>query len=1291
MKTKLTRLWSFLLSLVMLLSLMPGTVLAASPDASNVYVDGDKNFYNSTRLYYINGDSDGNFTGNASNYNAAYDPATGTLTLKDYNGKGIMVGGVGRTDITVKLVGTNIINDGSLENAVGGDITVTSSDGGTLSITRTLNGSNAAIGIETGLSASYTTGNVTIKGNAKVTINMTHNGTSTYEKAYGIFAKENITISENASVDITCATPNNTTGGGNCNGLYAAKDVTIDTNGTIKIDVTNAGKDKDNGYSYGVYHMRTATLTKVGNMEVQWKKEDNNTNYPGGAFTKGATFSDTDHAINVDTTNCYASYRCGSPYTVTVQNGTVTGPGVPNASGSGNFLVGDMVSIKADTKTGNSGETIPFKGWTSSDVTLTSPTTASNSFTVANKDVTVTATYNPFDGTPVFTRTSDSSGTIAFQTAVKPDNSEFFEYVKNGETTYNGLYPQPTTTSGASPYEYSVSASTYYAGDIKYLEAGDYRMAVTLNGERYLSDPFTVNYTAATAGNYPDHVRVYNGSGTFTSLGDGECLTANDATGASSYTGGSSYVARYDKSTGTLYLKDYHGVAADGQIYAHGDLNIVVENDSSFTTSVSATNNLYGIQANGKLNISGSGKLTVTATGRGDVYGIYANEGVTISAPLDVRVGETSATADNGTVYGIYTKSGAISLSGNDMTVTATGGTSTVYGVFNAAETETPAIADNGNIGISGTLTVNLSNGSINRGISSQGGVITLDGATVKIPGNYYYGIFNNNGNVVIKSSPDVDISSDISGNNGICTYEGGDLTIENSIVSIRANGYAADLEKGKLSIKDSIVDLIRDYNHYRVVNTANDAANTIDLSSSGTVTLTAPGNQSGSSMIGGTVSITTPGTKLEKGTYYPDLKTYDGEYDATSDKTVLKFVHESAAPTTYTVSFDANGGTGTMADVTGVSGEYTLPENGFTAPSGKQFKAWRVGGVEKAAGDKITVTANTTVTAVWEAVEYNVTVTGGTAKDGDGNDVSTNDDNRSVAAGTEITITANAAPENYAFDKWEVVRGNVTFADATSRVTTFNMPGENVEVKATYKHVNHTYGGWESDGTNHWKECTCGYKTEPEAHNYNAVVTARATTSKNGTVEKECSVCEYRTTDTIYYPKTIKLSTTNYTYNGKVNKPSVSIIDANGKTVSSANYNVSYATGRKNVGRYKVTVTFKGDKYSGSKYTYFYINPKGTSISKVSGAKKAFTVKWKKQSSKMATSTITGYQIRYSTSSKMTSAKTKTVKGYKYTSKKITKLSAKKKYYVQVRTYKTVSGKTYYSSWSGVKSVKTK
>ena len=964
------RLTAWLLTLVMLLSLLPTTVLAAYPDASNVYVNGNIRFYNPTRLYYKNGDSDGSFTGTSTDFNAAYDPATGTLTLDGYNGKGITVGGVGRTDITVKLVGTNIINDGSLENVVGGDITVTSSDGGTLSITRTLSGGNAAIGIETGLSASYTTGNVTIKGNAKVTINMTHNGTSTYEKAYGIFAKENITISENASVDITCATPNNTTGGGNCNGLYAAKDVTIDTNGTIKIDVTNAGKDKDNGYSYGVYHMRTATLTKVGNMEVQWKKEDNNTNYPGGAFTKGATFSDTDHAINVDTTNCYASYRCGSPYTVTVQNGTVTGPGVKYPMGSGMFLKGDKVSITPNEKKGRGGEVIPFQKWTSDDVTFDkSATTADNSFTVPAKKVTVIAEHSPFDGKPTFTPTGDlnNRGVLTFKTMVKPyDGNEYFALVKVGnEGNYNNGI-NPYTSSQTKPYVYGYEASSGFGSS--YVEPGEYYVAEKLDGWWYLSDPFTVDYTAAPAGNYPDHVRVYNGSGTITSLSDKQYLAANSDTAVQDgYDGSQTYVARYEKSTGTLYLNGYQNdqqiIAPDSVIFANGDLNIEVVSDSGFSTSVSATNDLYGIRANGELNISGSGKLTVTANGDGSVYGIYADKGVTISAPLKVQVGKVDS-SKNGSLYGIYTKSGAISLSGNDMTVTATGGTSTVYGVFNAADT--PAIAGNGNIGISGTLTVNLSSGYINRGISSQGGVITLESATVKIPGSYRYGIFNRNGNVVIKSTSDVDISSNISDNNGICTYSGGDLTIENSAVKVSAHGYAANLENGKLSIENSDVELTKTNGLVAcVVNTHINAVNKIDLSGSGTVTLTAPGEQT-SAMIGGTVTATS-GTKLEKGTYYPDLKTYDGEYDATSDKTVLKFVHEDPAPTTYTVSFDANGGTGTMADVTDVSGEYTLPANGFTAPDGKQFKAWSVGGVEKAVGDTINVNANTTVTAIWK------------------------------------------------------------------------------------------------------------------------------------------------------------------------------------------------------------------------------------------------------------------------------------------------------------------------------------
>ena len=85
-KTKLTKLCSFLLSLVMLLSLVPAmgvTALAADsyPDPTFVSVDGGKGFASPTKLYYKNGDTKDHFTGTAGDYNAAYDPATGaTLT-----------------------------------------------------------------------------------------------------------------------------------------------------------------------------------------------------------------------------------------------------------------------------------------------------------------------------------------------------------------------------------------------------------------------------------------------------------------------------------------------------------------------------------------------------------------------------------------------------------------------------------------------------------------------------------------------------------------------------------------------------------------------------------------------------------------------------------------------------------------------------------------------------------------------------------------------------------------------------------------------------------------------------------------------------------------------------------------------------------------------------------------------------------------------------------------------------------------------------------------------------------
>lgn len=492
-----SKLLSILLSLVMLLSLLPTTALATDshPAAEAVLVDG-KYFGKPGKLYYKNNDTAETFTGTATDYNAAYDETTGVLTLQDYKGGSIIAGGATTANITIKLVGDNFVT-GSVSSDMGGDITITSDSSGTLSITNTLSGSNNAIGIEAGLSGSYETGNVTIEGSAKVTINMTHNGTLSWDNAYGIYAKQNITISKDASVDITCATPNNTTGGDHCNGLYAAKnDVIINTTGKIKINVANAGKD--DAYSYGIYPMGKATLTKVGEMEVQWKKHATHSSYPGGAVYKGASLSDTDYAINVDETNCYASYRSGQPYTVTVENGTLAGTGVvSHANNTGNFLAGDTVTIKPEEKKGKSNEVIPFKEWTAEGVTITNSDVASNSFTVPANAVTVTATYNPFDGKPTFTPTGSTGteGTLTFKTKVTlGDGSESFALVKEAEVDDTSKYKSinPSTTSLSSPYEYSSTVN------FNNFPAGNYYVAEKLNGAWYLSEKFTVDYNAAS-------------------------------------------------------------------------------------------------------------------------------------------------------------------------------------------------------------------------------------------------------------------------------------------------------------------------------------------------------------------------------------------------------------------------------------------------------------------------------------------------------------------------------------------------------------------------------------------------------------------------------------------------------------------------------------------------------------------------------------------------------------------------------------------------------------------------
>ena len=151
--------------------------------------------------------------------------------------------------------------------------------------------------------------------------------------------------------------------------------------------------------------------------------------------------------------------------------------------------------------------------------------------------------------------------------------------------------------------------------------------------------------------------------------------------------------------------------------------------------------------------------------------------------------------------------------------------------------------------------------------------------------------------------------------------------------------------------------------------------------------------------------------------------------------------------------------------------------------------------------------------------------------------------------------------------------------------------------------------------------------------------------------------------------------SISNKTYTGSAIKPSPTV-KVSGKTLKKGtDYTLSYSS-NKSTGKAKITIKGTGN-YTGSKTVYFYIVPKKISVKSVtSPKKKTLKISWTK------TSTVSGYEIQYSTSKSFSSKKTIWVKSYKTTSKTITGLKSKKKYYIRIRGYKTVSGTKKYGNW---------
>ena len=145
------------------------------------------------------------------------------------------------------------------------------------------------------------------------------------------------------------------------------------------------------------------------------------------------------------------------------------------------------------------------------------------------------------------------------------------------------------------------------------------------------------------------------------------------------------------------------------------------------------------------------------------------------------------------------------------------------------------------------------------------------------------------------------------------------------------------------------------------------------------------------------------------------------------------------------TITFDGNGGSGSMGPVTVKAGaNYILPECGFTAPADQEFKAWEISGTEYKVGDSYTVLGDTEIKVLWEnsvitPTTYTVTV----SNDGNGTGTATPS---TAVAGTTIILTATPNT-GYHFKEWQVISGGVTIKDDK-----FLMPNDNVEVKAIFE-----------------------------------------------------------------------------------------------------------------------------------------------------------------------------------------------------------------------------------------------
>ena len=466
-KNRTKRILSMLLTLCMVLTLVPMTAFAANAPANVVTINVVT--LDSIYPYLVDGAKAESGSLNGTDCTAHLNVATGTLSLWNYNGKEITTSTGGAKDLTVILKGTNTIT-GDLKNRTdGGNLMITAEEDASLNITNSRNSDGSLAGISTSIAGTYSGGgSISITGKANITISVTNTSTNVNAKSYGLFAKQGISISDSASLDVTSTC--HSSSDYSAYGIYTGnQSFTVNTSGVIRVDVSNTQNAKPTAIRASSY-----SLTKVD--QLLCKYNSTGTDFFAG-FTPPAGFAYNKGVVS------------GTP-TTEIRGGstpvrTATFVGVRNNFGewTGQYFSGDSVGLSAETFG------IPFSSWQSSAGSFSSTTSPNTTFTMPNEDVTITARYNAFNYHPYFTKTESGKGTIIFNLHALPDSAPRLVTKTGDETNIVGgtyfygdnLPREVTITDGTGLYN---------------VPAGEYRVAVEIGYLWHFSEVFTVNYDA---------------------------------------------------------------------------------------------------------------------------------------------------------------------------------------------------------------------------------------------------------------------------------------------------------------------------------------------------------------------------------------------------------------------------------------------------------------------------------------------------------------------------------------------------------------------------------------------------------------------------------------------------------------------------------------------------------------------------------------------------------------------------------------------------------------------------